>query len=85
MQRLRLNLGPALLAALVTALVVTPIFGLHLERAGMRTTLVPQWHYVIWGCVIVFFWQLVRPAMRGVTRNWSLLRCPLCRNATATA
>ena len=76
MQRLRLNLGPALLAALVTALVVTPIFGLHLERAGMRTTLAPQWDYVIWGCVIVFFWQLVRPAMRGVTRTWSLPALP---------
>ena len=60
----------------VTALVVTPIFGLHLERAGMRTTLVPQWHYVIWACVIVFFWQLVRPAMRGVTRTWSLPALP---------
>ena len=76
MQRLRLNLGPALLAALVTALVVTPIFGLHLERAGMRTYLVPQWHYVVWACVIVFFWQLVRPAMRGVTRTWSLPALP---------
>ena len=76
MQRLRLNLGPALLAALVTALVVTPIFGLHLERVGMRTTLAPQWDYVIWGCVIVFFWQLVRPAMRGVTRTWSLPALP---------
>jgi branched-chain amino acid transport system permease protein len=76
MQRLRLQLGPALLAALVTALVVTPIFGLHLERAGMRTLLVPQWHYVIWGCVIVFFWQLLRPAAQTVTRNWRLPTLP---------
>ena len=76
MHRLRLQLGPALLAALVTALVVTPIFGLHLERAGMRTTLVPQWHYVVWACVIVFFWQLVRPAVRGATRTWNLPSLP---------
>ncbi|MEG3000163.1 MAG: high-affinity branched-chain amino acid ABC transporter permease LivM [Comamonas sp.] len=76
MHRLRLQLGPALLAALVTALVVTPIFGLHLERAGMRTTLVPQWDYVIWACIIVFFWQLVRPAVRGVTRTWNLPSLP---------
>ena len=76
MQRLRLQLGPALLAALVTALVVTPIFGLHLERAGVRTTLVPQWNYVIWGCVIVFFWQLLRPALRGSSRRWSLPALP---------
>ena len=76
MHRLRLQLGPALLAALVTALVVTPIFGLHLERAGMRTTLVPQWDYVLWACAIVFVWQLVRPAVRGVTRTWSLPSLP---------
>jgi len=76
MHRLRLQLGPALLAALVTALVVTPIFGLHLERAGMRTTLVPQWDYVLWACAIVFVWQLVRPAVRGITRTWSLPSLP---------
>ena len=35
----RQNLAHALTAAVLTAVVVTPIFGLHLERAGMRTYL----------------------------------------------
>ncbi len=34
MQRILHNLGPALMAAVITALVVTPIFGLQLQRVG---------------------------------------------------
>ena len=39
----RQNLGHALMATVLTAIVVTPIFGLHLERAGVRTHIVPRW------------------------------------------
>ncbi|WP_370678670.1 high-affinity branched-chain amino acid ABC transporter permease LivM [Comamonas sp. GB3 AK4-5] len=76
MHRLRLQFGPALLATVITALLIIPIFGLHLERAGMRTYLVAQWDYVIWACAIVFCWQLVRPALRGATRSWRLPALP---------
>jgi branched-chain amino acid transport system permease protein len=31
---------------------------------------------VLWACAIVFVWQLVRPAVRGVTRTWSLPSLP---------
>jgi branched-chain amino acid transport system permease protein len=76
MQRLRLQFGPALLATVITALLIMPVFGLHLERAGMRTVLVPQWDYVIWACAIVFFWQLLRPALRETTRSIRLPALP---------
>ena len=76
MQKIKNQLGPALLAMVITALVVTPIFGLHLERAGVRTFLVPQWEYVICACVAVFFWQLLRPAAKAVGRTASIPSLP---------
>ena len=76
MGALHARLGPALFAALLTVVVVTPIFGLRLERAGTRTVLVPQWHYVIWGCAIVFVWQLLRPAVATATRGIRLPALP---------
>ena len=69
-ERLQLQLVPALLAAVITALVVIPIFGLHLERAGARTVLEPQWHYVLWATAIVFVWQLLRPLAQGSLGQW---------------
>ncbi|MBO9678192.1 MAG: high-affinity branched-chain amino acid ABC transporter permease LivM [Acidovorax sp.] len=57
----RQNLGHALTATVLTALVVTPIFGLHLERAGTRTVIQPQWSTVAWACLLVFVVQMLRP------------------------
>ena len=34
-------LRDALIATVMTAIVVTPIFSLHLERAGVRTVIAP--------------------------------------------
>ena len=76
MGALRARLGPAIFAALLTVVVVAPIFGLRLERAGVRTVLVPQWHYVIWGCAIVFVWQLLRTAVATATRGIRLPALP---------
>ena len=60
-QTLRQTFKHALLATVLTALVVLPIFGLHLERAGIRTVIVPQWNMVLWACAIVFTGQMLRP------------------------
>lgn len=70
----RQNLGHALMATVLTAIVVTPIFGLHLERAGVRTHIVPQWHMVGWACLIVFVVQLLHPWIFG--RATSSTACP---------
>ena len=57
----RANLNHALLATVLTALVVIPIFGLHLERAGSRIFLTPHWSTVAWACLAVFVVQMARP------------------------
>jgi len=76
MQRILHNLGPALMAAVITALVVTPIFGLQLQRVGGQMSLEPQWHYVLWASLIVFAVQLLKPALKGATKGIRLPRVP---------
>ncbi|AVP57254.1 high-affinity branched-chain amino acid ABC transporter permease LivM [Pulveribacter suum] len=55
------NLRHAFVSAFLAAIVVLPIFTLHLERAGMRTVIVPDWRTLLWGCLAVFVVQLLRP------------------------
>ncbi|MEG1770972.1 MAG: DUF3382 domain-containing protein, partial [Comamonas sp.] len=72
---LRQNLRDAVIAAVLTALVTIPIFGLHLERAGGRTVIVPHWTTVAWACALVFVVQLLRPWLaRGFARMPRLQR-----------
>ncbi len=59
----RQNIAHALTAAVLTAVVVTPIFGLHLERAGMRTVIQQNWSTVAWACLLVFVVQMLRPLL----------------------
>ena len=58
---LRQTIRHALISTVLTALVVIPIFSLHLERSGIRTVIVPQWDMVLWACAIVFAGQMLRP------------------------
>ncbi|WP_027996271.1 high-affinity branched-chain amino acid ABC transporter permease LivM [Simplicispira psychrophila] len=58
---LRQTIRHALISTVLTALVVIPIFSLHLERSGMRTVIVPQWTTVLWACALVFVVQMLRP------------------------
>jgi branched-chain amino acid transport system permease protein len=51
----------AFIAAILTAFIVTPVFGLHLVRHGARTLMDPQWSYVLAAMAIVFVGQLLRP------------------------
>lgn len=76
MQRLLLNLGPALMAAVITALVVTPIFGLQLQRVGGQMSLEYHWSYVLWAALIVFVVQLLKPALKVATKSIVLPRLP---------
>lgn len=67
----RQNLTQAVMASVLTALLVIPIFGVRLERAGARTILEPHWDKVAWACLAVFAVQLLRPwwASLGGTRR----------------
>lgn len=60
-QRFPFALKNALIATLLAAVVVLPIFTLRLERAGARTIIVPEWRTLLWGCLAVFVVQLLRP------------------------
>ncbi|GAB1385699.1 high-affinity branched-chain amino acid ABC transporter permease LivM [Melaminivora sp.] len=57
------HLRHASVSALLAAIVVLPIFTLHLERAGVRTLIVPEWRTLLWGCLAVFGVQLLRPLL----------------------
>src|SRR5256885_122196 len=74
-----LNLRDALIATVMTAVVVTPIFGLHLERAGTRTIINPDWAVVAWACALVFLVQLLRPLIAAKMPKVSLPSLPHAR------
>lgn len=76
MQSIQRNLVPALLATVIAALVITPIFGLELQRSGGKLSLLPHWNYVFWGCLAVFVVQLLKPALHSATRAVQLPKVP---------
>lgn len=55
------NIAPALVATVIAALVIIPVFGLQLQRSGVRLVVDAHWNYVFWGCLAVFVVQLVKP------------------------
>ena len=55
------NLKNATMAAVLTAVIVTPVFGLQLIRQGARTTMESNWSLVAIAAAVVFVFQLLRP------------------------
>jgi branched-chain amino acid transport system permease protein len=76
LRNIQRNLIPALLATVIAALLITPIFGLELQRAGSRLSVQPHWNYVLWGCLAVFVVQLCKPALHGFTNTMRLPQVP---------
>ncbi|ODU61454.1 MAG: high-affinity branched-chain amino acid ABC transporter permease LivM [Comamonadaceae bacterium SCN 68-20] len=72
----RQNIAHALTAAVLTAVVVTPIFGLHLERAGMRTVIQQNWSTVAWACLLVFVVQMLRPLLSSSSMRLPRFQLP---------
>ncbi|MEF9948484.1 MAG: high-affinity branched-chain amino acid ABC transporter permease LivM, partial [Comamonas sp.] len=72
----------ALIATVMTAIVVTPVFSLHLERAGMRTEIAPDWRWTIWACVIVFIGQMLKPLLTGKMPKVNLPAMPKMKSGT---
>lgn len=56
----------AFIAAAMTAIIITPIFGLQLVRQGSQTHLNSQWGLVAAGCAIVFVLQLLKPSLAQI-------------------
>src|SRR5690606_11404526 len=55
------TLKNATMAAVLTAIIVMPVFGLQLVRQGARTHLEAHWEMVALAAAVVFVFQLVRP------------------------
>ena len=51
----------ALFAALIAGMIIAPIFGLQIIRAGADIHLEPRWSYIWGGMLAVFVVQMVRP------------------------
>ena len=72
----------ALIASVMTAIIVAPVFSLHLERAGMRTNIVPDWRWTIWACIAVFVVQMLKPLLAGKMPKVSLPALPQMKSGT---
>ena len=72
MRKIQHNLVPALLAAVIAALVIIPIFGLELKHAGMTMGLESHWSFVLWGSLAVFIVQLLKPTLQARTAGLGL-------------
>ncbi|CAP42666.1 high-affinity branched-chain amino acid ABC transporter permease LivM [Bordetella petrii] len=55
------TLKNATMAAVLTAVIVTPVFGLQLVRQGARTNMETHWDLVALAAAVVFVFQLLRP------------------------
>lgn len=55
------NIKHAFFAAILTAVIVMPVFGLQLIRQGARTLMEPNLRFVLIAMAIVFVGQLCRP------------------------
>ncbi|TEA72292.1 high-affinity branched-chain amino acid ABC transporter permease LivM [Allopusillimonas ginsengisoli] len=69
------NFKNAFFAAIMAGIIIAPIFGVNIVRAGMQSTLQPEWRTLFSGMGIVFVFQwLIRPALakffgRKITRR----------------
>ncbi|MDR2128787.1 MAG: high-affinity branched-chain amino acid ABC transporter permease LivM [Burkholderiaceae bacterium] len=59
----------AAIAAIMTTVLVLPVFGLHLTRQGVRTIIEPQWGIVAAAAAAVFFFQLFSPLLARAGRR----------------
>ncbi|WP_218239671.1 high-affinity branched-chain amino acid ABC transporter permease LivM [Comamonas fluminis] len=72
----------ALIASVMTAIIVAPVFSLHLERAGMRTNIVPDWRWTIWACIAVFVVQMLKPLLAGKMPKVNMPALPQMKSGT---
>ncbi|WP_427773817.1 high-affinity branched-chain amino acid ABC transporter permease LivM [Comamonas thiooxydans] len=75
-------LRDALIATVMTAIVVTPIFSLHLERAGVRTVIAPDWSMTGWACLAIFVVQMLKPLLAGKLPKVNLPAVPQMKSGT---
>ncbi|MDQ5911686.1 MAG: branched-chain amino acid transport system permease protein [Pseudomonadota bacterium] len=80
---MRRALPEALIAAVLTALLLTPIFGLRVQIDGINVSLNHNPTPVLIAVAIVFFWRLFQDSVRQLWTQWKM---PVAwRENTATA
>lgn len=65
----------AFIAAILAGIIVAPVFGLQIARAGMSTHLESDWQIILIGMALVFVVQLIRPNVnrtRSRESRWTL-------------
>lgn len=70
------NVKNALIAAVLTAIMMLPIFGMHLEQDGVKLGLTYHWKWLSIASVVVFCAQLARPYVLQMLAGSSLLSLP---------
>ncbi|KKW66977.1 leucine/isoleucine/valine transporter permease subunit [Lampropedia cohaerens] len=73
---MRQTIQNALIAAVMTAVIIIPVFGLQLVRQGAQTEIDARWDLVLWGCAIVFVLQLIKPSLAKVFGGMRLPKLP---------
>ncbi|MDH5857033.1 high-affinity branched-chain amino acid ABC transporter permease LivM [Lampropedia aestuarii] len=73
---MRATINNAFIAAGMTAIIITPVFGLQLFRQGSQTQLESHWGMVALGCAIVFVLQLLKPALGKLFGQVNLPKAP---------
>lgn len=53
----------AFFAAIMAGIIIAPVFGFQIVRAGMSSTIEPEWNVILIGMAVVFVFQLVRPTI----------------------
>lgn len=69
---MRRALPEALIAAALTAVLLTPIFGLRIHVDGVNVTLNRNPTPVLIAVVIVFLWRLLQEPLRQLWAQWSM-------------
>ena len=81
---MRRALPEALLAAALTAVLLTPIFGLRIHVDGVNVTLNRNPTPVLIAVLIVFLWRLLQAPLRQLWAQWSIPASWRENAATAT-
>lgn len=66
------DLKNALIASVLAGIIIAPIYGVQIVRAGSGTALEPEWPMILGGMAIVFLFQLLRPLALGRLAQWRL-------------
>ena len=78
---MRTHVKNAVVAALLTAILTTPMLGLQLQLEGYRVVLHAHWTPVLLAVLVVFAFQLIKPVLLRGSKQYRLPALPRLRPA----